>query len=139
VLEKERAGSIRALRVAGLEAALAKESRLLVGPRYRDRDSVGRKPRPRVSPNAKALGQNARQQRARNLKITAKLIAQSAFSRSTSNVRDALLGVSGMDLAAGEIPEKPGVDRPECELACFGAAAKVRMFSSSQRIFVAEK
>ena len=113
---RKRAGAVRRLALAGLEAGLAEQGGLLVAERARDRRPVGRV--------AVDLGRavDARQHRARHVERGEQLVVP-VEGAQVHHQRAAGVGHVG-DVPAGELPDEPAVHRAEQDLAPVGALAE---------------
>ena len=125
VQQHEAAGAVRVLGAARLEARLAEQRRLLIARDAGDRHA-GRQPAEvaRLADDAARID-DRRQHLARDAEQRA------ASRRPTSTVREVeaqrargVGHVGGVHAAAGELPDEPGVDGAEGELAALGPAPR---------------
>jgi hypothetical protein len=121
VHQQEAPGSVRALRLAWIEAGLPEQRRLLVAKHARDRHA-GHQAARRAEHTGR--GHDRGQRRARH----AERLQQRLVPRETPQVhqlRAARVGHVG-DVQPGEVPEQPGVDGAEQQLPRLRARPRAR-------------
>ena len=132
VREDEAARAVRRLRLAAVEAGVAEERRLLVAGDARDRERDAEQLR-----LADDLGRahEPGQQGAVDAEELEQLVAPVERVEVEEHRPGRVGEVGGVDAAAGQLPDEPGVDRPERELG----ARHVGSRASSHSSLVAEK
>ena len=118
VEQHEAAGAVRVLGHAGLDAGLAEQRRLLVAGDTADRDArPGTPQRADVTPNRPLDGTTSGSAGHRHVRA-GRTARRPTSSRPMSNsiVRLALVASVANTLAAGEVPDHPGVDGAEGEV-----------------------
>ena len=113
VEQHEAAGAVRVLGHARLEARLAEQRRLLVAGDAADRDAAGRAAAVRRHADPAARRGHRREAVDRDVEQLAQLLVPPQAADVEEHRAAGVRGVGGEDLAAGEVPDQPRVDRAE--------------------------
>src|SRR6185437_15678828 len=126
VKQEEGAGSVRAFPFAGVEAALAKESRLLIAGDAADRNAVGEEIEAAGGSEIGGTRPHFGEQVARNLEISKQLVVP---LHRVDIEEEGAAGVAGVGevAAAGEPPDQEGIDGAAGEVAGRGADVEARI------------
>ena len=126
VEQQEAAGAVRVLGVTGDVAGVPEERRLLVAGDAGDRHAIGQPAESARLAEDTGRWPHRREERPRHAEDPEHLVVPIARAQVETERARGVGDVGRVDPTASQLPQEPGVDRPERELAGLGALAGAR-------------
>ena len=126
VEQQETAGAVRVLGVTGDVAGVPEERRLLVAGDAGDRHAIGQPAESARLAEDTGRWPHRREERPRHAEDPEHLVVPIARAQVETERARRVGDVGRVDPTASQLPQEPGVDRPERELAGLGALAGAR-------------